>query len=109
MEVPQPGVMRVDTRIVLEIVASLERCPRCLRSHPELVLRQLQCPSPPHWDLWATCPATNEPMMFRLDPQQSELLRKAVAEVNQAQTTLEQILLEQRAQEDVGDHARSKE
>lgn len=47
--------------------------------------------------------------MFSLDQQQSELLRKAVVEVDQSQMILENILLEQRAREDVGDHERSKE
>lgn len=102
-------MLRVDTRIEMEIVASLERCPRCLQSHPELGFKRLRSPSPQFWSLWTMCPVTQEPIMVSLDPGVESRFQRAEAEVQEASQKLVQLLLEQRAREDTGEHARSEE
>ena len=76
-KIPVLAVIRAVTNIEPVILASLAQCPRCNHSHRELEVRQLQQPSPDHWDMWTMCPKTREPVLFRSLKSQDELFQRA--------------------------------
>ncbi len=47
------------------VKVSLERCPRCLQAHEEVLLRAMSNPDS-HGNVWGKCPNSNEPFVCEL-------------------------------------------